>query len=61
MEFDDVVTLRIYLTDRSDLAAFRRTRSKFFGERKLSSTLVFVSGLVDPAWKVELEIVAAAQ
>ena len=61
MSFDDVVMLRIYLTDRSDLGALRRIRSEFFGERQLSSTLVFVSGLVDPAWKVELEIVAATQ
>jgi 2-iminobutanoate/2-iminopropanoate deaminase len=61
MRFDDVIMLRIYLTDRSDLAMLRQIRSEYFGDRQLSSTLVFVSGLVDPAWKVELEIVAAAR
>lgn len=59
MSFDDVVMLRIYLTDRSDLAALREIRSAFFGDRQLSSTLVFVSGLVGENWRVELEIVAA--
>ena len=59
MEFNDVVMLRIYLTDRSDLQAFRQIRSEFFGGRQFASTLVVVSGLVDPAWRVELEIVAA--
>lgn len=61
MGFDDVIMLRIYLTDRSDLANLRQVRSEFFGDRQLSSTLIFVSGLVDPSWKVELEIVAAAR
>ena len=61
MSFDHVIMLRIYLTDRSDLEMLRQIRSEYFGDRQLSSTLVFVSGLVDPAWKVELEIVAAAQ
>ena len=61
MSFDDVVMLRIYLTDRADLAMLRQIRSEHFGDRQLSSTLVFVSGLVDANWKVELEIVAAAQ
>lgn len=60
MGFDDVVMLRIYLTHREDLAALRAIRAEVFGDRRLPSTLVFVSGLVDPAWRVELEIVAAA-
>ena len=60
MAFEDVIMLRIYLTDRSDLDALRRIRSEFFGDRQVSSTLVFVSGLVDPSWRVELEIVSAS-
>lgn len=57
---DDVVHLRIYLLDRGDIPALRQARGEFFGaERVLPSTLVLVSGLVDPAWRVELEIVAA--
>jgi len=60
MAFDDVVMLRIYLIDRSDLQALRQIRSEFFGNRCFPSTLVIVSGLVDPGWRVELEIVAAS-
>lgn len=59
MGFGDVTMLRIYLTHREDLAALRAIRAEFFGDRRLPSTLVFVSGLVNPDWRVELEIVAA--
>ncbi len=60
MGFDDVVMLRIFLIDREDLAQLREIRAAFFGARRFPSTLVFVSGLVNPAWKVELEVTAAA-
>lgn len=56
----DVCHLRIYLLDRDDILALRQARTEFFGaDRVVPSTLILVSGLVDPAWKVELEIVAA--
>ena len=60
MGFEHVVMLRIYLTHREDLAALREIRAEVFGERRFPSTLVFVSGLVNPDWRVELEAVAAA-
>ena len=60
MGFDDVVMLRIFLTHREDLADLRRVRGEVFGSRRLPSTLVFVSGLVDPKWRVELEVTAAS-
>lgn len=60
MGFDDVVMLRIFLIDREDLESLRKIRAEFFGARRFPSTLVFVSGLVNPAWKVELEVTAAA-
>ncbi len=59
MGFDDVVMLRIFLTQREDLADLRRVRAEVFGDRRLPSTLVFVSGLVNPKWRVELEVTAA--
>lgn len=59
MDFEHVVMLRIYLTHREDLPKLREIRAEVFGERKFPSTLVFVSGLVNPDWRVELEIVAA--
>ena len=59
MGIDDVVMLRIFLTRREDLAALRKVRGEIFGDRCIPSTLVFVSGLVDPDWLVELEVTAA--
>lgn len=56
----DVCQLRIFLLDRDDIGALRQARAEFFGEDAVvPSTLILVSGLVDPAWRVELEIVAA--
>ncbi len=60
MTLDHVVMLRIYLTRREDLAALRVIRGETFGTRQFPSTLVFVSGLVNEDWLVELEVVAAA-
>ncbi len=60
MSPEDVCQLRIFLLDRDDIGPLRQARTEFFGEGAVvPSTLIFVSGLVDPAWCVELEIVAA--
>ena len=58
-EIEDICHLRMFLVDRADLAAVREARSEFFGDKVVASTLVFVAGLADPAWKVELEVVAS--
>lgn len=59
MTVDDVVHMRIFLLDRADIPALRVARGEFLGDRRVASTLVLVSGLVDPTWKVEIEVVAA--
>ncbi len=51
----DILVLRIYLTDMADKAAVGRARSKFFSGDFPCSTLVEVTGLVEPALKVEIE------
>jgi len=51
--------LRIFLTNREDIDVLRAVSAEFFGERVLPSTLLFVSSLVAPDWRVELEITAA--
>ena len=57
---ENLCHLRIFLIDRADIPDLRAARSAFLGpDLKVPSTLVIVSGLVDPAWRVELEIVAA--
>lgn len=52
---DDIVVLRIYLTDIADRQAVSRARSAVFTEPFPCSTLVEVSALVDPGLTVEVE------
>jgi len=55
---EDIVKLTTYLTDRTQLAAFRRVRNRFFSDPFPPNTLLFVSGLAQPAYLVEIEAVA---
>jgi enamine deaminase RidA (YjgF/YER057c/UK114 family) len=56
----DVVKLTVFLTNMSDLADFRSVRNEFVDpERPPASTLVQVSGLAHPAFRVEIEALAA--
>ncbi len=54
-----VVKLTVYLTDLSDLAAFRRVRDEFISAPAPASSLVQVSALVHPGFRVEIEALAA--
>lgn len=53
-----VVKVTIFMTDISERAAINPLRIEYFGEHRPASTLVEVSRLVDPAFKVEIEAVA---
>lgn len=55
---DDVVLLRVYLTRIEDKADVGRARAGFFSAPYPCSTLVQVSGLVDPGLVVEVEVEA---
>lgn len=59
MEARNLVKITAYLTRREGLKDFRETRDRHLTEAKPASTLLFVSGLADPAWLVEIEAVAA--
>lgn len=59
MDAGNLVKITAYLTRREDLKAFRETRDRHVAKVKPASTLLFVSGLADPAWLVEIEAVAA--
>jgi enamine deaminase RidA (YjgF/YER057c/UK114 family) len=52
---DDLVALRLYLTDIDEKAEVGRARAEFFTGDFPCSTLVEVSGLVDPRLTVEIE------
>ena len=52
---DDILVLRVYLTDIADKAAVGRARSEVFSGDFPCSTLVQVAALVDPGLTVEVE------
>lgn len=52
---DDIVTLRVYVTDIEDKAEVGRARAEFFTGDFPCSTLVEVSALVEPGLSVEIE------
>ena len=55
---DQVVKVQVFMTDISERPLINPARQKYFGEHRPASTLVEVSGLVDPRMKVEIEAVA---
>ena len=56
----NVVKTTMFLTDRSLLTAYRSARSAFFADHAPASTLLFISGLADPRFMVEIEAEAVA-
>ena len=57
---DHVVKLTVFLTDMADLAAFRKARDEFIrADTPPASSLVQVSGLVSPEFRIEVEALAA--
>ncbi len=60
MSIENLVKTTVFLTDRGLLPAFRQARGAAFGEHAPASTLLFVAGLADPAFVVEIEAEAVA-
>lgn len=56
-----VVKVNVYMTDIRERPAINPRRIAYFGEHRPASTLVEVSGLVDPRMKVEIEAVAVIE
>jgi 2-iminobutanoate/2-iminopropanoate deaminase len=55
----DLVRLTTYLLDPDDRAAYMAVRDRFVGSPPPASTLVVISALADPRYKIEVEAVAA--
>jgi len=58
-KFSDVVKMNTYMTDLSQIAAYREVRAKHFGDLSPAATLVQVVHLANPDFLIEVEVVAA--
>ena len=56
---DDVVFMKSFLTHREDRAGYQKVRSAVWGDVRPASTFLIVSGLAQPEFLVEVEVVAA--
>lgn len=56
--FADVVKTNYYMRDASQVAVIREIRSQYVGQELPASTLVEVSRLANPAFLIEIEVVA---
>lgn len=52
----DVVRTRQYIVDPRDADVVGAVHGELFGEVRPASTMVVVAGLLDPRWKVEVEL-----
>jgi enamine deaminase RidA (YjgF/YER057c/UK114 family) len=52
---DDVVRTRMYITAATHADAVGTVHGEVLGHVRPAATMVIVAGLLDPAWKVEIE------
>jgi enamine deaminase RidA (YjgF/YER057c/UK114 family) len=57
----DVVRTRMYLVDASDWEAVGRAHNAYFEAVRPAATMVVVAGLLDPRWRVEVELEAITE
>ena len=60
-EAGDVVRTRMYITDAAFAEEVGRAHHQLFQSSTPPATMVVVAGLLDPAWKVEIEIEASLE
>ncbi len=53
---EHVVRTRMYLTDPDHWEAVGRAHGRVFRDVRPAATMVVVAGLLDPRWKVEVEV-----
>jgi enamine deaminase RidA (YjgF/YER057c/UK114 family) len=52
---EHVVRTRVYLVDAADWEAVGLAHGEVFGRHLPASAMLVIKGLLDPAWKVEIE------
>ncbi len=55
---EDVVRTRMFITDADDAGSIGEAHGEVFSGIRPASTMVVVGGLLDPRWKVEMELEA---
>ena len=59
MTMDNVAKTTTYLTDPNDIAVYREVQKAAFGNVVPASTLLFISRLARPEYKIEVDVIAA--
>jgi len=54
--FKDVVRTRMFLTHVEDWEAIGRVHGQFFADVRPAATMVVVAQLLNPAWRIEIEM-----
>jgi enamine deaminase RidA (YjgF/YER057c/UK114 family) len=55
---DEVVRTRMFITDAAEADEIGRAHREIFGSATPAATMVVVASLLEPAWKVEIEVEA---
>lgn len=61
MDYSNIIRINAYVTDRTYLPDYMAVRNALFPIESPASTLMIVSGFARDIFKVEIEVVAAAQ
>ncbi len=58
MGVDNIVQLNMLLIDRADREGAMVVRDEMLGDHRPTSTLMYISGLANPDWRIEIDFIA---